>query len=45
MQVGPDTPEIRRAKKASEIASTVSIMPGPSFASDIMNIIVVESSA
>lgn len=36
MQVGPDTPEIRRAKKASEIASTVSTVAGASFPSERM---------
>ena len=45
MQVGPDTPEIRRAKKASEIASTVSTVPGASFPFDRMQqIIVIENS-
>lgn len=44
MQVGPDTPEIRRAKKASEIASMVSTVPGVSFPFDRMQqIIVIEN--
>lgn len=45
MQVGPDTPEIRRAKKASEIASMVSSVPGGRFLFDRMQqIIVTENS-
>lgn len=45
MDVGPDTPEIRRAKKASEIASMVSTIPGSSFPFDRMQqIIVIENS-
>jgi len=45
MQVGPDTPDIRRAKKASEIASMVSTVPGASFPFDRMqHIIVTENS-
>lgn len=45
MEVGPDTPEIRRAKKASEIASMVSTAPGASFPFDRMQqIIEIENS-
>lgn len=45
MQVGPDTPEIRRAKKASEIASMVSTVPGASFPSDRMKQIIVNENS
>lgn len=45
MQVGPDTPEIRRAKKASEIASMVSTIPGASFPFDRMKQIIVNENA
>lgn len=37
MQVGPDTPDIQRAKKASEMASQVRNPRDTKFTTDMMN--------